>query len=121
MKSITAALLIALLSFSLGLYLPWWTVAVAGGLVALILNLRPVAAFMAGFMAVFVLWGGLALLRSSSNDHILAKRMAAFILKNDNPWMLILLTALIGGLVTGLGALSGSFLRNWQNATRQRL
>jgi hypothetical protein len=118
MKPVAAALLIALLTFSLGLYLPWWTSAVAAGLVALILNLRPAPAFLAGFAGVFLLWGGLAFLRSTANNHILARRMAAFILQSENPIFLILVTALIGGLVAGLGALTGSFLRRWQTASR---
>jgi hypothetical protein len=112
MKTVTAAILTALLSFGLGLYLPWWTAAIAAGLVALVLNLRPGAAFLAGFAGVFLLWGALAWLRSSGNDHILAHRMSAFILKKDSPMMLMLLASLAGGLTAGLGGLTGSLARN---------
>jgi hypothetical protein len=118
MKPVTAALLIALLTFGLGLYFPWWTAALAGGLVAIILNLHPLSSFLAGFSGVFLLWGSLAYLRSAANEHVLAHRMSAFILKNDSPLTLILISALIGGLVAGLGALSGSLLRHWQSARR---
>ena len=112
MKPVAAAILTALLSFGLGLYLPWWTVAVAAALVALVLNLRPGAAFLAGFAGVFLLWGALVWLRSTGNDHILAHRMSAFILKKDSPMMLMLLTSLAGGLTAGLGGLTGSLARN---------
>ncbi|HRN73946.1 MAG TPA: hypothetical protein PLM81_12520 [Ginsengibacter sp.] len=46
---------------------------------------------------------------SSANHDILAHRVSELILKKDNPTMLILLTGLLGGLVAGFAALSGSF------------
>lgn len=54
------------------------------------------------------LLGGWTLARSLSNEHILAHRMSAMILGLDNPWLLIGLTAAIGGLMGGLGGLCGS-------------
>lgn len=113
MKSVAAALLVALLGFGLGLYLPWWTVAVAAALVALVLDLRPAPAFLTGLAGAMILWGMLAFLRSSANDHILAHRMSQFILQNDSPNLLILVTAVIGGLTGGMGALTGSLFRSW--------
>jgi hypothetical protein len=118
MKPVTATVLTALLSFGLGLYLPWWTVAVAAGLVALVLDVRPLAAFLCGFGGVFLLWGALAWLRSTGNDHILAHRMSEFILKQDNPRLLVLLTALSGGLTAGLGGLTGSLFRRLKKEPR---
>jgi hypothetical protein len=112
MKSVTAALLVALLAFGMGLYLPWWTVALAAALVALVLDLRPLQAFLAGLAGAMILWGMLAMLRSSANDHILAHRMSQFILQKDSPNLLILATAVIGGLTGGMGALTGSLFRN---------
>lgn len=112
MKFISQVLLTGLLAFALGLYLPWWGVAVASFLVGLVLGLRPGASFLAGFLAVFLLWGGLAWVRSHLNEHILAKRFSPMVLGVEDPYLLIGLTALIGGLVAGMGALTGSLFRN---------
>jgi hypothetical protein len=112
MKSVAAALLVALLAFGLGLYLPWWTIALAAAVVALVLDLRPAQAFLAGLTGAMILWGMVSFLRSSANEHILAHRMSRFILQKDSPELLILVTALIGGLTGGMGALTGSLFRN---------
>jgi hypothetical protein len=118
MKSLVAALLVALLAFGLGLYLPWWTVGVAAAVVALVLDLSPAQAFLAGLAGAMILWGMLAFLRSSANEHILAHRMSQFILQKDSPNLLILLTAVIGGLTGGTGAITGSLFGKWIRKTR---
>jgi len=112
MKFIISLLLIALLSFAACLYLPWWSIAIAACGVAALIPQRPLRAFTAGFLALFLLWGGLAAWISSNNEHLLAHKVSLLIIKADNPWLLILMTALIGALVGGLGALAGSFLRS---------
>ena len=111
MKFIFSLFLIALLSFAACLYLPWWSVAIAGFIVGLVIPLRPLLAFLSGFLAVFLLWAITSYIISNSNDHILAHKVSMLILKADNPTFLILVTGLIGGLVAGFAALSGSFLR----------
>jgi hypothetical protein len=56
------------------------------------------------------LWGALAWLISSNNDHLMASKVA-LILKMGNSTILILATAIIGALVAGFAALAGSFVR----------
>lgn len=111
MKFIISLLLIALLSFAACLYLPWWSVAVVAFLVTAFIPLKPLAAFLAGFTAVFVLWLSLTAWISSANEHVLAHKVSILILKMDNVGVLIFVTALIGALVAGFGALTGSFIR----------
>jgi hypothetical protein len=48
---------------------------------------------------------------SISNGNILAHRVSLLIFKADNPYLLIIVTALIGAMVAGFAALTGSFLR----------
>lgn len=110
MKFWFSVLLIALLSFAACLYLPWWVIAIAGFLVALIIPLRPGRSFLAGFIALFLLWAGMSFFISSANDHLLAHKLSVLFIKADNPVLLILLTGFIGGLVAGLGSLTGSFV-----------
>ena len=111
MKLLTSILLSALLAYAAGLYLPWWSAALAAFLVALMLYQRPPLAALAGFVGLLLLWGFISWTRSSSNEHILAHRISQLILKKDSPALLIALTALIGAVTGALGALSGSLAR----------
>lgn len=111
MKSFPRFILIVILSYLGGLFLPWWTVAIAAFLVAVIIPLPPFRSFMNGFIAVFLLWLALAFVADIRNDHILANRMSELILKVKSPILIAVVSAFIGGLVAGLGSLSGSYLR----------
>ncbi len=111
MKFIVSLFLIALISFAAGLYLPWWSIAIAAFLVSLLIYQKPSVAFITGFAALFILWGGLAWFKSLANDHILAHRIAMLILKSDSPGTLIFITTLIGAITAGLAALTGSLIR----------
>ena len=103
-------LIILILSFASGYFLPWWVVAIAAFLAAFFIGKTSGQSFWSGFSAVFIVWTVLALFKSIPNDHVLAKRVAElFTLPN---WILLLLiTALIGGLVGGMSALSGLLLK----------
>jgi len=108
MRHFIPCLLTVGLTYAFGLFLPWWSVALAACLAMAALRIRPWPSFLLGFLAAFTCWGGWTLARSLSNEHILAHRMSAMILGLDNPWLLIGLTAAIGGLMGGLGGLCGS-------------
>ena len=110
MKFLTAILTTAILAFAAGLFLPWWSVAIAAFVVALVMKQSSWKSALAGFLGGLLLWGGLAAYISLSNEHILAKRVSLLILKVENPWMLVLASGLVGALVSGLAALAGSFL-----------
>lgn len=112
MKFVTSIILTALLSFAACLFLPWWTIAIAAFIVAALIPQKPLRAFIAAFTALLLLWGGLSFFISSNNEHILAQKVSLLILKIDKPLYLILLTAIIGAIVAGFSALSGSYLRN---------
>lgn len=111
MKFFVSLLLTALLSFAACLYLPWWSIAIAAFVVAAVIPQAAVKSFLTGFTALFLLWGGLSFWISNNNEHLLAHKVSMVLLKMDNPWVLIFATAIIGALVAGFGALSGSFLR----------
>ena len=111
MKFFISLILTALLSFAASLFLPWWSIALAAFLVAALIPQKPGKAFLTGFIALFLLWGGLSFWISNNNDHILAHKVSQLILKMDNPIVLVLATALIGALVAGFAALAGSYVR----------
>src|SRR5262249_25620775 len=112
MKFTVAILLTALLSFTAGLWLEWWIIAVAAFLIALLVHQRAVKAFLSGSIGVFLLWGIMAWWIDMKNEHVLSKKIAEILPLGGNSFLLILVTAIIGGLVGGFGALSGSYLRS---------
>ena len=111
MKFFISLILTILLSFAACLFFPWWIIAIAAFVVAALIPQKPFKSFMAAFIALFLLWGGLSFWMSNNNDHILAHKISQLILKMNNPYLLILATALIGALVAGFAALAGSYLR----------
>ena len=110
MRVFVAIILIALLSFTAGLYFPWWSFAPVAFLVAFFLYQKPVLAFVAGFVALLCLWGGLAYWIDLQNQHILSARVAELFPLEGNPYLLILVTALVPAFIAGLAALSGNLL-----------
>ena len=73
MKFITAIILTALLSFSIGLFpvLPWWSFAITSIIIAIAIHQKPWKAFLAAFIAVFVLWAIIVFVIDNAN-HITA-------------------------------------------------
>ncbi len=111
MKFLTATVLTGALAFIGGLYLPWWSIALAALLVAALVPQKPGKALLAGALGVFLLWGGLAWWIDMKNDHLLSRKIASILPLGGSSVLLILVTAIIGALVAGFAALSGSYLR----------
>src|ERR1700712_1535428 len=104
-------IIILILSFASGYFLPWWVVAIAAFLAALFIGKTSAQSFWSGFGGVFIVWTVLALFKSIPNDHILAKRVIQLFPLPHHWILLLLITALVGGLVGGMSALSGVLLK----------
>ena len=111
MKLAVSIILIAALSFALGLYLPWWSIALGAFIVGALIHQRPITSFLAGFASIFILWFLLATVIDIRNQHILSKKLALLLPLGGNSFLLILITALIGALVGGGASLSASYLK----------
>jgi hypothetical protein len=112
MKFLVAVLLTALLAFVAGLRFEWWTIAIAAFLVGLLVHQKAGKAFLSGAVGIFLLWGLLALWIDMANKGVLSKKIAEVLPLGGSSVLLILATALIGALVAGFGAMSGSYLRS---------
>ncbi|MDB5232746.1 MAG: hypothetical protein JWN76_3551 [Chitinophagaceae bacterium] len=112
MKFLIATILTALLAYAAGLFsfLPWWTFAITSFIVALAIHQTPGRAFLSGFLGLFLLWGILAMIIDYGNNHILSQKVAG-VLGVGSGALLILITAIVGGLVSGLAALTGCYTR----------
>ena len=111
MKFIVALLLTAFLGYVAPLYLPWWTFAATSFIVAFAIPQSPWRAFLAGFAALFLFWGIYAFFIDQANDHLLSVKIAEVLPLNGSYVLLLVITALIGGIVSGFAALTASLCR----------
>ena len=111
MKFLISFILIGAFSFAVCTYFPWWSIAIVSFIVCLSIPQSALSAFLAGFFSTGLLWLCICYYISNNNNHLLAGKISLLILHSTNPFMLILVTGLIGGLISGLGALSGNLFR----------
>lgn len=111
MKFISVIILTAVLSFAAGFVFPWWSIAPVAFIVALAVPQKPGFAFLSAFIALVLLWGGLASYIDVKNKHILAGKIAELFFGKPSHYLLIAITGLAGGLTAGLSALTAAFLR----------
>tara|TARA_B100000963_G_scaffold346957_1_gene352768 strand:- start:1691 stop:2035 length:345 start_codon:yes stop_codon:yes gene_type:complete len=107
-------LLIAVNAFFLNLVLPWWSAALPGLFFGHRMNVTPILAFGMGFFAVFLAWGAHALYIHVASAAVLSARISElFGLTQD--WILIVITAVIGGLLSGFATLTSLLLAQSRN------
>jgi len=113
MKILSAIFITAFLAYVAGLYtsFPWWSFAVTSLIVSVAIHQKPGKAFLSGFLGLFLLWAGMALLKDAANEHILSTKVAQVLPLGGSYLILILVTGVVGGLVSGFAALTGSYLR----------
>ena len=102
-----ATLILALI---LSLFLPWWSVMTAALATALFIPLKKAAVFFVPFFAILLFWAVYTFMLSSGNDFTLAKRIAKLLPLGGNPYALMLVTGIIGGLAAGITAIFGKQL-----------
>jgi hypothetical protein len=103
-----AFLLIAVGSAVLQMVLPWWIIALVAFGAGFLFRQNSFASFLAGFCAVFLVWTLYAFILSSTNDNVLAAKVAALLPMKGQVWALLLATGIVGGLVSGFASLSGN-------------
>lgn len=99
---------IVVVGFFVELFLPWWSVAIAGFAGGLLLNTR--MNFLAGFLAVGILWVAKALITDLSTNSDLADRVARIFMLYHKSFLL-LVTFVLSGLVGGFASMTGAALR----------
>jgi len=112
MKFALSIALTSLLAFAGSLWLPWWWIAFAGFISGVMIAQSPGKAFLGGFTGIFLLWSLLAWWIDIQNKGILSHKIALIFPLSGNSFLLILVTAIVGGLVSGLGSVTGSLLRS---------
>jgi hypothetical protein len=104
-------LVIAIISLLAQLVLPWWSIAIVALAVCYWRSSGVGNAFWYGFTGIALVWLVYALLIHVRTDGIFTGRMSQLLFKTDGSVVLILVSAVLGGLVGGLAGLSGYFIR----------
>lgn len=110
MKFIVSFLICPILAYTLGMLLPWWSVAIAGALTGFFVPQLRVLSFLSTFLGMFLFVGGLIFFISDANNHILAQKIGLLVLKDKNELLIIGASALISALVAGVSAITGRSL-----------
>ncbi len=106
MKFIIQIVVTIIIGFALQSFLPWWTLAVGAFGVAYFIDNKALASFAAGFLGAALLWIGMAYYLDYATQSIITEKVNKLL-----PLNAFVLTGLIGGIVGGLSALTGTFLR----------
>lgn len=96
------------LAYVLEIFLPWYSIALAAFVMGYLF--RSKANFLAGFLAIALLWTIKAWLINSGSASDLADRVAHIFSLSGKSWLLVVM-AIIGGLVGGFASLTGALLK----------
>lgn len=111
MKHLIYSIILIVIGALVGIYLPWYAMGVAFGLIAFVLNMPLKSSFLTGFLAGFVLWVVSALWLDIQHPSTLPSRMAQVFPLKGNVFVLFVLTGLLGGLFSGIWTWAGARLR----------
>lgn len=112
MKNLIPFIIFIIAAVVLQLLGPWWLPAIAAILLGYLLKDNSGwQVFLLGFLGLFLLWGGWSMYSNGVNDGILASRVGE-LFQGLSGLALIALTALIGGLLGGLGSLVGKYAKD---------
>lgn len=114
MKFIIGIIATILLGGIFQTFFPFWTLAVAAFIVAMFVGGKGISSFLYGMIAGCILWGGYALFLDIANEGILSNLFGNLLNGIGRP-ALLLVTTLIGGILSGLGAMTGSYMHQFFN------
>lgn len=100
-------LTVLIVGFVAHLFLPWWIIVIVTGLVAFYFSGSPVVSFWGGFAAGTLLWTCYAGYLNAANQGVLAEKIGQLFMGMSS-FQLICISGLLGGLLGGFGALTGS-------------
>lgn len=93
------------------LLFPWWASAIVAFWVGVWIADSPQRSYLYGFVAMMLMWSIYAGFQSSANGGLITSAFSNIFGGKVSGTQLIWLTGLIGGLVGGFSAMSGTLLR----------
>ncbi|MBL7846707.1 MAG: hypothetical protein JNL40_04495 [Cyclobacteriaceae bacterium] len=97
----------ALLCLALQYFFPWWTLVIGAFAASYWAGNKAFMAFLAGFLGVALLWLVAALVIDLQTQSILTDKVAQ-LFPTKTPALLLLLTAIVGGLPAGFAGMTGA-------------
>lgn len=110
MNFLKQIILTILLCLVLQYFLPWWSLVIGALVSGYVFGESSGASFLAGFIAVGGLWLATALFIDIQTQSVLTDKVAR-LFPTGSKTMLLSLTVIVGGIPGGLGALTGTFLK----------
>lgn len=115
MKTISYIVLLAIMTFLTGIFLPqWWFVIFVAFLCALIFKEGIWKSGLISLVVVLAVWMSMALFIDSNNESILSTRVGN-LFGGLSPLLLALVSGVIGGIVSMFGAMTGASLLSMMN------
>ena len=111
MNKFIYSLILLVVGALVGIYLPWYAMGAAFGLIAFALNMPLKSSFLTGFIAGFSLWVISAFWLDLQHPSTLPGRMAQVFPLMGNVFALFMLTGVLGGLFSGIWTWAGARLR----------
>ncbi len=87
-------------------FLPWWTLAIVAFALGYYFNNKGFISFIAGFVGVGILWLAMAYYIDSTTLSIISTKVGKLF-----PLNIFVLMTLVGGLVGGFAALTGTLVK----------
>ncbi len=110
LKAILQIFLTLIASYFAQLYFPFWSMAIAAAVVAFFFIYKnSLVSFSVGFLAAFLLWSAYAYTLDTENLQLLSGKLGQLFSVSGS--YLAYATGLIGSLLGGFGALTGSLAR----------
>lgn len=111
MKNVSIVTIIILVGGCLGfLGLPWWVLPLIAATATFFFPLTGGKSYATGFAAGTLLWTAVAIIQNAGNAGLLSGRIGQLFM-GLQPYQLLMLTGLMGGLLGGFGALTGTYFR----------
>lgn len=123
MKFSIKILLIIIAAYFSEMFIPtWWGFCVPTAIICFLFSERPKRKFvseknkafdhhfLSGFIGIALLWLVFAFWKDNANQSILSNRISEMIFSFRSPYLIMGVSALIGGLIGGMAGMSGGFL-----------
>ncbi|NVJ88227.1 MAG: hypothetical protein HWD82_02140 [Flavobacteriaceae bacterium] len=111
-KNILNFIATIILSVVLSLIFPWWSIMVAAFIASILFPLKNSKIFFVPFLAILLYWGFYSYALSSINNFTLAKKISQLLMLGGDPYLLMLVTGLVGGIAAGISGVFGKQIIN---------
>ena len=111
MNLVVRILVICILSVMAQIYFPWWSAVVVAVLVEAILGKGDRTSFYTGFYGIAIPWMILATYIDVKSESVLTIKILELFKLPQFSFVMIIVTGLVGGLVGGVGSMTGGWIK----------